>query len=996
MDMKNKKIYLFFILKILLFVIPWNLKAQVDPNIQWREIETENAYWVFNAKHQKVATHFILKFQRAKAEVFPVFKENPGKMTILLVDNTDSANGSAQVVPRPTIMLFLVNPSIRTSIGEFKDPIHELLVHEYTHILNMEPVHGFMAVLGWVFGSVAHPNMTLPRWYTEGLAVYTESLFGSGGRLNSQYLEGLARSLTLEDKWKDYPLSDLNDFHPDWLGGSRAYLFGGILWESIVREKGLSVIYEMNQSYSRRIPYFLDGVLKDHLGRTYEEQLEEAFKFWKERSREQIDKISENSQMSEQEMELGKGQHYTPSISPDGSWMITINNDDQNSGHIRLIPRKTPETTPSDAETSTGDKIIVNQNIFSAEKVIRVVSGSQTQSLNWHPESTGFVYEKLEAYKLYYRFYDLYFYNLKSKKSVRLTHGARAHQSCFAPDGKILYFLQNRASGKNLLAMDWETKTQTVLYQGAIGDDLRSLSCPDGDSLFFAEHKAGFPVHISRWNIKKGKKDSFFNKIPVNFLKFTKKGLLVSSKQSGVENLYLIDRKTKKFKAITNSLTRVVDGDIDPVDGSLYFSQLTSRGLKIFSLRKDQWEKFPQSLPKIKPIMDHSFLKTSDEKNDGYASDDDYKMEDDDKTKNEDEESQEESQKDFISKKFSPWRYLYPNHWIPFVYFVDGGSLYQAITSAGDPLGIHTVSLIGQWDTLTKKPGALVSYLNNSLPVTLGLGVSDFYNFFYSTRSNLHISNARILMSYPVKFLGYTRLLFSWNYSVLGFQGVEFLRQGPQVELSYNNLKRKNSDISYSSGWRFQLGHKNYLPDLSNTVYGETYGHIGSFWSSFTPDRHAFYLGLNGSFAPRLNNGFFAANTLAGPFFNPALINTAFLQRGYPTGLFVARNIFNTNLEYHFPLLSFYTGTTMPPFFLKNLKGAFVFDATTLDGRYSKVDSIFPQAASLGRWFTGYGLELESNVGLGFHLPISLTLGFYYGQEKESFGGFTTFFNIRL
>ena len=248
---------------------------------------------MFDAKHQRVAAHFILKFQRAKAEVFPLFKEGPGKITILLIDNTDSANGSAQVTPYPIIRLFLVNPSIRSSIGEFRDPIHEILVHEYTHILNMEPVHGFLSVLRWFFGSIAHPNMALPRWYTEGLAVYTESLFSrGGGRLNSQYLEGLARSLTLENKWRDYPLSELNDFHPDWLGGSRAYLFGGILWDSLVREKDFSIIHEMNQSYSRRIPYLLDGVLKDHLNQTYREQLAKAYGFWQLRSQKQIHEIS--------------------------------------------------------------------------------------------------------------------------------------------------------------------------------------------------------------------------------------------------------------------------------------------------------------------------------------------------------------------------------------------------------------------------------------------------------------------------------------------------------------------------------------------------------------------------------------------------------------------------------------------------------------------------------------------------------------------------------
>ncbi len=974
----SKSIYLFFILQWVFFGFSGDSKAQVDPDIQWREIETEDAYWIFDAKHQEVATHFILKFQRAKSEVLPLFKESSGKMTILLIDNTDSANGSAQVVPYPIIRLFLVNPSIRTSIGEFKDPIHELLVHEYTHILNMEPVHGFMAVLRWFFGSVAHPNMTLPRWYTEGLAVYTESLLSkNGGRLNSQYLEGLARSFSLEDKWQDYPLSDLNDFHPDWLGGARAYLFGGILWDSIVREKGFSVIHEMNQSYSRRAPYLLDGILKDHLGRGYHEQLEKAYGFWQERSQKQIHKISQSPRMQEQEVKLGDGQHSTPSISPDGAWMVNISDDNQGSGHIDLSPRDHPGVFPDGKRSRSAP---VTGEAFLTEKATRVVTDSQTQSLNWHPGSAGFVYEKLEFYKLYYRFYDLYFYNIKSKKITRLTHGARAHQSCFDFRGETLYFLQNKASSKNLMAMDWETKQQRVLYQGPIGDDLRSLSCSDNDTLFFVEHNAGFAPHISQWDIEKEKKSLFFKKIPVGFLKITKEGLLISSKTSGVENLYLINQKTGKFRAITNSFTRIADGDIDPVDGSLYFSQLTFQGLKLFQLQKSQWEKLPHSVPRVEPIVDYSPLKIS-----GYATDDEYGT-----------NGEEENPKEFESNKFSPWRYLYPNHWIPFIYFVDGGSLYQAITSAGDPLGIHNLSLTGQWDTLTKKPGASISYLNNSWPVTLGVGLADFYNFFYSTRSNLHISNARVLMSYPMEFLDYARLLLSWNYSVLGFENFLFSRQGPQVELSYNNLKQRKNDISYSSGWRFQLGHKRYLPDLGNTVYGETYGHIGSFWSSFTPNRHVLYLGLNGSLAPELKNNFFAANTLAGPFFNPALINTAFLQRGYPTGVFVARNILNTNMEYRFPLLSFFTGTTMPPVFLKNLKGSFVFDATTLDGYYISSRFPLPKFASLGRWFTGYGLELESNIGLGFHLPVALTLGFYYGQNKEAFGGFTTFFNIRL
>lgn len=193
-----------------------------------------------------------------------------------------------------------------------------------------------------------------------------------------------------------------------------------------------------------------------------------------------------------------------------------------------------------------------------------------------------------------------------------------------------------------------------------------------------------------------------------------------------------------------------------------------------------------------------------------------------------------------------------------------------------------------------------------------------------------------------------------------------------------------------------ELGHSEYLEDLGNVDYGETYAHLGTFWSSFTPQRHVLYLGFNGSYAPELFNSLFQTSTLAGPFFNPQIVNTAFLQRGYPTGVFLARNILNINMEYRFPLFDIFRGLTGPPVFFKNIQAAFVFDASTLDGRYSETSTRGIRATDFGRFFTGYGLELESNMTAAFFVPVTFTLGLYYGEEQESFGGFTTFFNVRL
>ncbi|MEM7645340.1 MAG: hypothetical protein AAF203_00400 [Pseudomonadota bacterium] len=953
-----KKCLLLICLQVTLLSIPQGLQAQMDPAIEWKQIETEDAYWLFDAKHQALAEYYILQFKRAKREVLGLFKEPSSKMTIILIDNTDIANGSAQVSPQPIIRLLTVSPTAYSSIGEFNNQIHELLAHEYTHILNMDPVHGWISPLYYIFGSIAHPNMLLPRWYTEGLAVYTESLLSNGGgRLSSQYLEGLARSLTLDKKWDRYPLSDLNDFHPDWLGGSRAYLFGGILWESIAREKGVEIIEKFNQSYSRRLPYLIHGVSESYLGVDYDEQLAKAYQYWIERSQKQIDVIKQTPQMNGALAKNTDGRSYAPSISPDGLWMAFINDDDKGTGHVKLTLRHP-------------------KNGFLAYKAKQVVTKARALSLAWHPAATGFVYEKLSRHNFYNRFYDLYFYDLKTKKSERITKGRRAHHACFSPKGDRLYYLSNHALGKRVVMREWDSKKEWVLYKGAIGDDLRYLNCLGNKALYFVEHIPDQKPTIARLDLKTGKKTTLFAKEPVRFLQKTHRGLLFTSNQSGVENLYLIERNSRlKYKAITNSLTRVQQGALDPLDDRLYFTQLTSRGPKIYSLRGAQWESLPDRPPKIEPIAKFEKLAGADEDflNDQADEKEKYKVED-----------------------FSPWRYLYPNHWIPFFFLVDGGAIYQALTSMGDPLGINSVSLVGQYDTLTNKAGISASYINNSYPVSLGLGVAQLPSFFFPTQSTLNFTNLTALAATRFAALDNARIRFQWNYSALDFGTDLFLRQGPQLEVGYSSTKRNNNDISASSGWRFQLGHKNFLADLGNQSYGETYSHLGSFWSSFTPNRHVFYLGINASYAPQLDNAFFATSTLAGPFQNPQITNTSFLQRGYPTGLFIARNIVNTNAEYRFPIASVFSGLTTPPVFLKNLQGSFVFDATTLDGRYSNSVTNSSELTEIGRWFTGYGLELESNIAMGFHVPVTLTLGLYYGEDQQSFGGFTTFFNVRL
>src|SRR5690606_11001920 len=74
--------------------------------------------------------------------------------------------------------------------------------------------------------------------------------------------------------------------------------------------------------------------------------------------------------------------------------------------------------------------------------------------------------------------------------------------------------------------------------------------------------------------------------VATSHLQKTKLGIILTSSQSGVDNLYLTTELNDSFdlaksQVLTNSQTRILDGDIDPVSETLYFSEQRSDGIFI-------------------------------------------------------------------------------------------------------------------------------------------------------------------------------------------------------------------------------------------------------------------------------------------------------------------------------------------------------------------------------------------------------------------------------
>ena len=121
--------------------------------------------------------------EAAHLRLCPILERVPDRpVEVVLSDETDGANGSATVWMRTEMHLYAVPPDSRSELNDYEDYLWNLVVHEYTHILELGDIGGVPWLVNRVLGDLWIPNGIEPRWLTEGLAVLQESAQSGGGR----------------------------------------------------------------------------------------------------------------------------------------------------------------------------------------------------------------------------------------------------------------------------------------------------------------------------------------------------------------------------------------------------------------------------------------------------------------------------------------------------------------------------------------------------------------------------------------------------------------------------------------------------------------------------------------------------------------------------------------------------------------------------------------------------------------------------------------------
>ena len=573
-------------------------------DLKWKTLETEHFYIHYWSGEEHAAERTAMVAERAYDRLTVALGHEVFLKTHLtLVDDTDSANGSATAVPFPRINAFATAPDSMSVLESFDDWLDILITHEFVHVVHLDTAHGIPrlvnALVGFgVLGKIWMPNIIQPRWFVEGWATYEESRLTSQGRLRSAQFDNMLRTHVLEQGFMsiDRVSSGANVFPH----GSVVYLYGLHLVRYIAARYGNDKLRELSHLYGgMAIPYGINRSLKRVLGVDYEQlwaefELDTTRRFQAQARRIRARGIREGRRMTFSVSGAASSQFFRhPFWSPDDQWIYFYADDGHQNPGLRRMPARGGRIREGLGIGRQGQNLDV-------EHLLDVQDSSSGSFVGL----TGdVVFEMGLIHDYRYRWTDLFRWRAPNPSSVeRLTHGLRARDPHVSPDGRWVVFARNDVAQSRLAFLDLETLDVTeVPPMDRVQQVYSPRWAPDGRRVAFSAWREGgyrdvYVFDRDRAAIERITADRFLDTEPA----WTPDGryLLFGSDRDGVFNIYAHDMVEGRLWQVTN----VLGGAYEPVpshDGTkIAYVGASSTGYDIWVMPLDP-DRFLDPMPVV-------------------------------------------------------------------------------------------------------------------------------------------------------------------------------------------------------------------------------------------------------------------------------------------------------------------------------------------------------------------------------------------------------------
>ena len=370
-----------------------------------------------------------------------------GTIEIVLSDTQDEANGSATVLPKNTLRLYLAAPTELTGLSSYEDWLRVLLTHELAHIVDIDHTAGFTRALRHVFGKVIAYNGSMPQYLSEGVAVWAETKNTDTGRGRSTYVDMVLRCAALDDTFVQ--LDQAHGLYARYPYGNASYFYGGRFHLYLSERLGDAAVRQLHARYaSGLLPMLYYPGAKAIAGKSLPQLWQDFMVHERALAQEVV------------------GQLYRQGLTV-GNIRFAHKGDMMGSRYDRrrrvLYTRRSPvdgATVRLFDEAHGGDRLLF-RDTFSNRFAIDV-------------HNDDFVYTMASIRHRFDSWGDLYLYDSANKKRIRLfdrkhpKRSLRAREPTLTTDGTRLVFVQT--------AMQ-----QSWLAQVRLRRDARGRICPDMD-----------------------------------------------------------------------------------------------------------------------------------------------------------------------------------------------------------------------------------------------------------------------------------------------------------------------------------------------------------------------------------------------------------------------------------------------------------------------------------------------------------------------------------
>jgi hypothetical protein len=225
----------------LLLLVHSSVAAQA-PTERWMTLRTEhfNVHFArgLEAPGRRAAAAAEAAYSLLASELVPP----RGPIELVIADNVDFSNGYATVYPTNRIVVFLHPPVQGLALRNYADWLELVIAHELTHVFHLDRTRGWWRVAQRVFGRnpLLFPNVYLPTWLLEGLAVYYETKLTGSGRLAGTHHRMVVRTAAVAGAVPR--LVDLNPGSSRFPHGELPYVYGSLLFDYLARTRGEQTI----------------------------------------------------------------------------------------------------------------------------------------------------------------------------------------------------------------------------------------------------------------------------------------------------------------------------------------------------------------------------------------------------------------------------------------------------------------------------------------------------------------------------------------------------------------------------------------------------------------------------------------------------------------------------------------------------------------------------------------------------------------------------------